>query len=31
MNNRWIKIVVYVTLFTMVVSTIIMSVGFLLQ
>lgn len=31
MNNRWIKIVVYVTLITMVVSTLVMSVGFLLQ
>ncbi|MFD0670509.1 stressosome-associated protein Prli42 [Cohnella sp. GCM10027633] len=31
MNTRWIKIVVYVTLVTMVVSTLVMSVGFLLQ
>lgn len=31
MNNRWMKIVVYAVLITMLVSTIVMSVGFLFQ
>lgn len=31
MNNRLMKIVVYAVLITMVVSTIVMSLGFLLQ
>ena len=31
MNNRWMKIVVYAVLATMLVSTIVMSVGVLFQ
>lgn len=31
MNTRWMRIVVYAVLVTMVVSTIVMSVGFLFQ
>ncbi|MFC5531659.1 stressosome-associated protein Prli42 [Cohnella yongneupensis] len=30
-NNRWMKIVVYAVLITMLLSTLVMSVGFLLQ
>ncbi|WP_420808603.1 stressosome-associated protein Prli42 [Cohnella luojiensis] len=31
MNNRWFKIVIYVTLLVLVVSTLLMSLGSLLQ
>ncbi|MBO9597893.1 MAG: stressosome-associated protein Prli42 [Cohnella sp.] len=31
MNNRWMKFVVYAVLVTMVVTTIVMSVGFLFE
>ena len=31
MNTRWMKIVIYVTLFAMLFTTIIMSIGLLFQ
>ncbi|MCD9021288.1 stressosome-associated protein Prli42 [Cohnella silvisoli] len=31
MNNRWFKIVIYVTLLVLLVSTLLMSLGSLLQ
>ncbi|WP_152619522.1 stressosome-associated protein Prli42 [Cohnella kolymensis] len=31
MNNRWIKVVVWVTLLAMLLSTLVMSLGFLMQ
>ncbi|MFC5701010.1 stressosome-associated protein Prli42 [Cohnella faecalis] len=31
MNNRWFKIVVYVMLFALLTSTILMSVGWLFE